>query len=59
MPRTRKEQAKAQRAERTEQSQKVRQAMKTGDERYYLPRDKGPVKRFSATSSTAGSRSSS
>ena len=46
VPRSRKEQAKAQRAQRTEQSQKVRQAMKTGDEKYYLPRDKGPVKRF-------------
>jgi hypothetical protein len=46
VPRTRKEQAKAQRSQRAEQSQKVRQAMKTGDEKYYLPRDKGPVKRF-------------
>jgi hypothetical protein len=46
VPRSRKEQSKAQRAQRTEQSQKVRQAMKTGDEKYYLPRDKGPVKRF-------------
>ena len=43
VPRTRKEQAKAQRAARVESSQKVRPAMKTGDERYYLPRDKGPV----------------
>jgi hypothetical protein len=46
VPRTRKEQAKAQRASRVESSQKVRQAMKTGDERYFMPRDKGPVKRF-------------
>lgn len=45
-PRTRKEIAAAQRAARTESSQKVRQAMKTGDERYFLPRDKGPVRRF-------------
>jgi hypothetical protein len=45
-PRNRKEQAKAQRAQRMANSNKVRQAMKTGDERYYLPRDKGPVKRF-------------
>ena len=46
VPRTRKEQAKAQRAARVESSQTVRKAMKTGDERYYMPRDKGPVKRF-------------
>ncbi len=46
VPRTRKEQAKAQRASRSESSQQVRKAMKTGDERYYMPRDKGPVKRF-------------
>jgi hypothetical protein len=45
-PRTRKEIAAAQRAARTESSQKVRQAMKTGDERYYMARDKGPVRRF-------------
>lgn len=45
-PRTRKEQAKAQRQARAESSQKVRAAMKSGDERYYLPRDKGPVRRF-------------
>ncbi|NPC95482.1 DUF3043 domain-containing protein [Nocardioides sp. zg-DK7169] len=45
-PRTRKEMARAQRASRAESSQKVRQAMKTGDERYFMPRDKGPVRRF-------------
>lgn len=45
-PRTRKEMAKAQRQARAESGQKVRQAMKTGDERYYMPRDKGPVRRF-------------
>jgi len=45
-PRTRKEQAQRQREQRMESSQKVRQAMKTGDERYYMPRDKGPVRRF-------------
>jgi hypothetical protein len=44
--RTRKELAARQRAQRTESSRKVRQAMKTGDERYFLPRDKGPVRRF-------------
>ncbi|GAB2880031.1 DUF3043 domain-containing protein [Nocardioides pacificus] len=45
-PRTRKEMAKAQRGSRAESSQKMRAAMKTGDERYLPPRDKGPVKRF-------------
>jgi hypothetical protein len=45
-PRTRKEIAAAQRAARTESSRSVRQAMKTGDERYYMARDKGPVRRF-------------
>ncbi|MDN4172926.1 DUF3043 domain-containing protein [Nocardioides sp. SOB77] len=45
-PRTRKEQARAQRQARAESSQKVRAAMKAGDERYYLPRDRGPVRRF-------------
>ena len=46
VPRTRKEIAKAQRAARMESSQKVRAAMKSGDERYFLPRDKGPVRSF-------------
>ena len=45
-PRTRKELAQAQRASRTGSSQQVRAAMKAGDERYYLPRDQGPVRRF-------------
>ncbi|KAA1429452.1 DUF3043 domain-containing protein [Nocardioides antri] len=45
-PRTRKEQAAREREVRTENSRKIRQAMKTGDERYLLPRDKGPVRRF-------------
>ena len=45
-PRTRKEVARAQRESRTESSQSVRAAMKAGDERYYLARDKGPVRRF-------------
>ncbi|MEI5673652.1 MULTISPECIES: DUF3043 domain-containing protein [unclassified Nocardioides] len=45
-PRTRKEIAAAQRLARAESSQQVRTAMKTGDERYYMPRDKGPVRRF-------------
>jgi Protein of unknown function (DUF3043) len=46
VPRDRKEQARAQRAARNESSQSVRAAMKAGDERYYLPRDQGPVRRF-------------
>lgn len=45
-PRTRKEQARAQREARASSSQKVREAMKTGDERYFMPRDKGPERRF-------------
>ncbi len=36
----------AQRAARGETSQKMRQAMKTGDERYLPARDRGPVRRF-------------
>ena len=46
VPRTRKEMAKAQRAAKTESSQRVRAGMKAGEERYLLPRDKGPVRRF-------------
>jgi Flp pilus assembly protein TadB len=46
VPRNRKELAKQQRAARAESSQKVRAAMKTGDERYLMARDKGPVRRF-------------
>jgi hypothetical protein len=46
VPRTRKEQMAAQRSARGETSQKMRQAMKTGDERYLPARDRGPVKRF-------------
>ncbi len=45
-PRSRKELARSQRSSRAESSQQVRAAMKAGDERYYLPRDKGPVRRF-------------
>ena len=45
-PHTRKELARAQRESRTESSRSVRAAMKAGDERYYLARDKGPVRRF-------------
>ena len=46
VPRTRKEQAAAQRLARSDSSTKMRQAMKTGDERYLPARDRGPVKRF-------------
>ena len=45
-PRTRREMAKRQRETRVESSRKVRQAMKTGDERYFMPRDQGPMRRF-------------
>ena len=45
-PRTRKEIAAAERLKRAESSQKIRAAMKSGDERYFLARDKGPVRRF-------------
>ena len=46
VPRTRKEQMAAQRAARGESSTKIRQAMRTGDERYLPARDRGPVRRF-------------
>jgi hypothetical protein len=45
-PRTRKEQAAASRNARYDSSQKMREAMKTGDERYLPARDKGPERRF-------------
>ncbi|PVG82711.1 DUF3043 domain-containing protein [Nocardioides gansuensis] len=45
-PRTRKEQAAAARAVRGESSRKIREAMKTGDERYLPARDRGPMRRF-------------
>jgi len=45
-PRTRKEQNARARQLRVEQSSKMREAMKTGDERYLPARDRGPVKRF-------------
>ena len=45
-PRTRREQAAAQRASRGESSSRVRQGMREGEERYLLPRDKGRVRRF-------------
>lgn len=46
VPRTRKDQARQQRLAKTESSKKVRAAMKAGDERYFLARDQGPVRRF-------------
>lgn len=46
VPRTRKELAQAQRTAKVESSQKVRSAMKSGDERYFMPRDQGAVRRF-------------
>ncbi|HET8663328.1 MAG TPA: DUF3043 domain-containing protein [Nocardioides sp.] len=46
VPRTRKEQAAARRLARTESSTKMREAMKTGDDRYLPARDRGPVRRF-------------
>jgi hypothetical protein len=45
-PRTRKELAAAQRSGKTESSQRVRQGMRNGEEKYLLARDKGPVRRF-------------
>ena len=45
-PRTRKELAARQKQVRSEDSRKIREGMKAGDERYLLPRDKGPVRRF-------------
>lgn len=45
-PRTRKERMAAQRQARSVDARKVREAMRTGDERHLLPRDKGPVRRF-------------
>ena len=46
VPRTRKEQMAAQRAARGDTSRRMREAMKTGDERYLPARDRGPVRRF-------------
>ena len=45
-PRTRKELARRQREQRADSARKTRAAMKSGDERYFMPRDKGPVRRF-------------
>lgn len=45
-PRDKKAMRRQQRERRSESSQKMREAMRSGDERYLPPRDKGPVKRF-------------
>jgi len=46
VPRTRKEISAARRVARSDSSTKMRQAMKTGDNRYLPPRDQGPARRF-------------
>lgn len=45
-PRNRRELAKRQREQRGESSKKMREAMRSGDERYLPIRDKGPTRRF-------------
>lgn len=45
-PRDKREASRKQREFRAEESRKIRQGMKSGDERYFLPRDRGPVRRF-------------
>lgn len=45
-PRTRKEQAAREREFKAENSRRIREGMKTGEEKYLLPRDKGPMRRF-------------
>ncbi|KAA1418023.1 DUF3043 domain-containing protein [Nocardioides humilatus] len=45
-PRTRQELAKREREFKSESSRKIREGMKAGEERFLLPRDKGPVRRF-------------
>jgi hypothetical protein len=45
-PRTRKELAARGRQVKSENSRTIREGMKAGDEKYLLPRDKGPVRRF-------------
>ncbi len=45
-PRTRKEMAAAQKQQRQQGQSKMREAMRTGDDRYLPARDRGPVKRF-------------
>lgn len=45
-PRSRKEVAAARRSERADANRKVRDALRSGDERNLPPRDQGPVRRF-------------
>ncbi|HWJ11069.1 MAG TPA: DUF3043 domain-containing protein [Nocardioides sp.] len=45
-PQDKREAQRRQREFRTEESRKIRQGMKSGDEKYFLPRDKGRVRRF-------------
>lgn len=45
-PRTRKEQAQARRDQRAKANQRLREAMRTGDDQHLPARDKGPVRRF-------------
>lgn len=44
--RTRKEKSQLARRQRADQSRKMQEAMKSGDERYLPQRDRGPVRRF-------------
>jgi Protein of unknown function (DUF3043) len=46
VPRTRRERAAARRGSRTDTAAKMREAMRSGDDRYLPERDRGPVKRF-------------
>ncbi len=46
VPRSRKEVANAQRSARGDASKRMREAMRTGDERFLPARDRGPVRRF-------------
>jgi Flp pilus assembly protein TadB len=46
VPRTRKERAAARRLSRAEGTEKMREAMRTGDDRYLPARDRGPERRF-------------
>lgn len=45
-PADRKATSRKEREFRAEQSKRIRQGMKEGDEKYMLPRDRGPVRRF-------------
>ncbi|WP_370250164.1 DUF3043 domain-containing protein [Nocardioides sp.] len=45
-PRDKREQMEMARQRRKDTNRKVREGMREGDERYLMPRDKGPVRRF-------------